>query len=193
MLVEADRRSAYSRLGSGYLNPPGLGRGQMVQRCWEVFEEDQRKGYLGSGFWQGFSIESFASLQNVGARNPLTTDAEDLITTIVPSRRARYTLHPEQLIAITLKKQGSRKKESPRWLAEQRLIDRLRHRKDDAPVAAGAPTHLSYSSILWSQAATVRRAQMQAARQFLKEQSSDRKSLFYRFEAIGPLDFEAKR
>ncbi len=193
VLVEADRRAAVPRLGSGFLNPPGLGGGEMVQLCWELFERDHREKQLGSGIWIGFSLEQIASLQGVSARNPLTTDAADLITTIVPSRRARYLLHPEQLIAITLKKQAKRDRRSKQWLVEQRKIELLRKRADDSPVPGDAPTHASYISVLWARDRAVRRRQMQAARQFLKAQASDEKSLLYKFEAIGPLELEARK
>ncbi len=193
VLVVADRRKAAPQPGSGFLNAPGLGGGDMVQQCWELFEEDHREDKLGSGFWVGFSIEQFGSLQNVGARNPLTTDADDLITTIVPSRRAHYVLHPEQLIAITLKKQAKRDKKSKQWLVEQRLIEKLRSRSDDSPVDGGAPTHLSYVTILWSRDRAVRRRQMAAARQFLEAQADDDRSLFQKFEAIGPFGLEVKK
>jgi hypothetical protein len=193
VLVEADRRLVGGRLGSGFLNPPGLGGGSMVQECWELFEEDHRKEKLGSGFWQGFSCEQFGSLQNVGERNPLTTDVEDLITTIVPSRRAHYVLPPEQLIALTLKKQKRREKRSKQWLVEQRLLEKLRSRTDDAPVDGGAPSHLSFTTILWHRDRAVRRTQMEAARNFLKEQQANPKSLLHKFEAIGPLDLESKK
>jgi hypothetical protein len=188
VLVEDDRRRAAPRLGSGHLNAPGLGGGDMVQQCWELFEEDHRLEKLGSGFWDGYSVEQFGSLQNVGKRNPLTCGADDLITTIVPSRRAHYVLHPDQLIAITLKKQKKRDKGSKQWIAEQRLIERLRNRTDDAPVDGGAPTHLSYVTVLWHRDRSIRAVQMEHARQFLKEQQTDEKSLLRKFEVIGPLD-----
>ena len=193
VLVEADRRAAAPRLGSGHFNPPGIGGGDMVQQCWGLFEEDHRKEKLGSGYWVGFSVEQFGSLQNVGERNPLTTGADDLITSIVPSRRAHYVVPPEQLIAITQKKQKRREKKSKQWLAEQRLIQRLRERTDDRPVDAGAPSHLSYVTILWHRDRAVRRTQMEAARAFLKEQQADKKSLLHKFEAIGPLELGARR
>lgn len=190
VLVEDDRRAAAPRLGAGFMNPPGIGGGEMVQQCWSLFEEDHRLEKLGSGFWIGFSVEQFGSLQNVGERNPLTTGVDDLVTTIVPSRRAHYVVHPEQLIAITRKKQKRREKKSKQWLVEQRLIQRLRERTDDAPVDAGAPSHLSYVSVLWSQKRAVRRSQMEATRSFLKDQQGDPKSLLYKFEALGPLEVE---
>ena len=192
VLVEADRRAAAPRLGSGFLNPPGIGGGSIVQLCWELFEKDHREHKLGSGFFVGFSVEQLGSLQNIGERNPLTTDSDDLITTIVPSRRAHYVVHPQQLITITQKKQKKREKKSKQWMAEQRLIDRLRNRTDDAPVDVGAPSHLSYVSILWHRDRVVRRRQMEAARRFLKEQQDDPKSLLHKFEAIGPLELEAR-
>jgi hypothetical protein len=194
VLVEADRRAAAQRfawgprIGSGFLNAPGLNDGRMVQNCWGVFEQDHREERLDSGFWVGFSIEQLGSLQNVGERNPLTCAPDDLITTIVPSRRVHYVLPPEQLIAITQKKQKKRERKSKQWLAEQRLIERLRNREDDAPVDGGAPTHLSYMSILWARDRAVRSSQMKAAREFLKEQQAAEKSVLHKFEAIGPLE-----
>ena len=189
VLIEADRRAASPQLGpgSGFLNAPGLGGGEMVQKCWGLLEEDHREEKLGSGFWVGFSVEQFGSLQNVGGRNPLTTGLDDLITTIVPSRRAHYVIPPDQLIAITLKKQKRREKKSKQWLAEQRLIQRLRARTDDRPVDAGAPSHLSYVTILWHRDHAVRRTQMDATLAFLTEQQADPKSLLHKFEVIGPL------
>lgn len=187
VLVEADRRAACPRLGSGFLNAPGLGGGDMVQQCWGIFEEDHRLQKLGSGCWIGYSIEHFGSFQNISERNPLTTGAEDLITTIVPSRRANYVLHPEQLIAITLRKQRSRLWRSKQWLTEQRLIDKLRARSSDAPVSAGAPSHLSYVTFLWHPNRDERRAQMKEAREFLKDQNGNPKSLLHKFEVIGSL------
>ena len=181
------------QIGSGHLNAPGLDGGDMVQQCWALFEEDHRTGKLGSGNWVGFSVEQFGSLQNVAERNPLSTSADDLITTIVPSRRAHYVVHPKALIAITKKKQARRDKRSKEYAREQRLLQRLRKREDDRPVDAGAPSHLSYVTILWHRDRAVRRAQMERARAFLKEQQQDPKSLLFKFEAIGPLDLEASR
>jgi hypothetical protein len=192
VLVEADRRAAAPRLGSGHLNAPGLNGGDMVQKCWALFEEDHRKEKLGSGNWVGFSVEQFGSLQNVGERNPLTTGDDDLITTIVPSRRAHYVVPPEALIAIIQKKQKRRDRKSKQWKAEQRLIQRLRERTDERPVDAGAPSHLSYVTILWHRERAVRRTQMQAARDFLKAQQENPKSLLFKFEAIGPLELAAR-
>lgn len=159
----------------------------MVQQCWAIFEEDHRVQKLGSGCWQGFSIEHFGSLQNVGERNPLTTGRNDFITTIVPSRRANYVLHPEQLISITLRKQKTHTRRSKQWLAEQLLVEKLRARPTDAPVSAGAPSHLSYVTFLWHLDRDVRRVQMSAAHQFLKDQGGNPKSLLYKFEVIGSL------
>ena len=193
VLVAADRRRAAKQLGAGFLNAPGLLGGEMVQQCWEIFEEDHRTGELGSGVWIGYSLEQFPSLQNVGKRNPLTTSSDDLITTIVPSRRARYVLHPEQLIAILLKKLRKRARGSKEWQVEQRKIEALRSRADDAPVPGDAPTHASYVSILFHDDRAVRRRQMEAARLFLKGQASVDKSMLQRFEAIGPLELEVKK
>lgn len=184
VLVEEDRRAAAPRLGSGFMNAPGVDGGEMVKLCWEIFEREHRVERLGSGFWQGYSVEQFGSLQNVGERSPLSGD---LITTIVPSRRAHYVVHPEALIAITRKKQKRRSRKSKEWKREQRLIDRLRAREDDRPVDAGAPSHLSYVSLLWHRDRAVRRSQMLAARDFLDAQKSDPKSLLHKFEAIGEL------
>ena len=193
VLVEADRRNAAPRLGSGFMNAPGLAGGRMVKLCWELFEKDHREEKLGSGFWCGYSVETFGSLQNVGERNPLTTTVDDLITTIVPSRRTHYVLHPDALIAITRKKQKRRDRKSKQWKVEQRLIAKLRAREDDRPVDAGAPSHLSYVSILWHRDRAVRCQQMDAARAFLDEQQADKKSLLHKFEAIGPLNLEPSK
>jgi Holliday junction resolvase-like predicted endonuclease len=121
-----------------------------------------------------------------------TMKAPSASWTIVPSRRAHYVVHPKQLIAITKKKQKRRERKSKQWIAEQRLIQRLRQRTDDAPVDAGAPSHLSYVTILWHRDRAVRRTQMEAARAFLEEQKADKKSLLHKFEVIGPLELEAK-
>ena len=193
VLVEADRRAAAPRLGSGFMNAPGIGGGEMVQKCWELFEQDHCEEKLGSGFWVGYSVEQFGSLQNVGERNPLTADADDLITTIVPSRRAHYVVRPEQLIALTQRKMKKRERRSKQWLAEQRLIERIRNRTDDRPLDGGAPSHLSYVTILWHRDRAVRRVQMETARAFLKEQQADPKSLLHKFEVIGPLELEAQK
>jgi hypothetical protein len=193
VLVEADRRAAASRLGSGFINPPGLGGGEMVQQCWGLFEQDHRERKLGSGIYVGFSVEQLGSLQNVGERNPLTTAGDDLITTIVPSRRAHYLVHPEQLLVILRKKQATRVRKSKQWLTEQRRIEKLLNRVDAAPVDAGAPSHLSFVTVLWHRDRAVRRRQMEAARLFLQEQRADAKSLLHKFEAIGPLELEIRR
>jgi hypothetical protein len=192
VLVEADRRAAAPRLGSGHMNAPGLGGGDMVQQCWGIFEEDHRTEKLGSGFWVGFSAEQFGSLQNIGERNPLTCDVDDFITTIVPSRRAHYVVPPEQLIAITQRKMKKRDRKSKQYKREKKLIDQLRNRADERPVDAGAPSHLSYVTILWHRDRAVRRVQMERARAFLKEQQADEKSLLHKFEVIGPLELESR-
>lgn len=193
VLVEADRRAAAPRLGSGFMNAPGVGGGDMVQACWELFERDHREQKLGSGFWTGFSVEQFGSLQNVGERNPLTVAEDDLITTIVPSRRAHYVVHPLQLIAITKRKMKKRERGSKQRGREQRLLDRLAQRTDDRPVDAGAPSHLSYVTILWHRDRAVRRTQMEAARAFLEAERLDPKSLLHKFEVVGALELGAGR
>lgn len=188
VLVEADRRRAVAGhgCGAGFENPPGLDGGQMIQRCWQLFETDHRTGWLKSGFWVGFSIEQFASLQGVSERNPLSRD--ELIATIVPCRRIRYELHPDALISLLMKKQSKRKKSDKQWLVEQRQIDRLRARENDAPVPGLAPTHSSYLTLLMSAKKTVRRQQLDAARKFLASQAADPRSPFQRYEVIGSLE-----
>jgi hypothetical protein len=190
VLVANDREAVCLDRGSGFLNPAGLDGGSMVQKCWELFEQDLAVKRLGSGVWQGFTLEQFSSLQGLTGRNPLTVGVEDLITTIVPSRRCRYLLHPEQFLTITRKRQGKLDRRSKLWRAEQRKIEKLKSRGNDAPVSGNAPSHSSYISIFWSPVRAVRRRQMVAARQFLAEQREDEKSLLYRFEVIGRLDME---
>jgi hypothetical protein len=189
VLIEADRRSALTgtKCGAGFLNAPGLLGGAMVQRCWEVFEADHRSGWLGSGVWWGYSLEQFASLQGVGERNPLTVGVDSLITTVVPSRRARYVLHPEAYIALLLKKQSKRVAGSKEWQVEQRLLDTLRARNDDSPVTPPAPPHASYITILWHRDKAVRRRQMAAAQQFLKTQAEQPKSLLQKVAIVGEM------
>ena len=188
VLVEADRRAAVSGhgCGAGFDNPPGLNGGQMIQDSWTLFETDHRTGWLHSGFWLGFSIEHFASLQGVSERNPLSAD--DLIATIVPCRRIRYELHPSALIDLLLKKQKKREKKSKQWLIEQRQIKKLRERTNDAPVPGLAPTHASYVTLLMNPKKTVRRQQLDAVNKFLAEQADDPRSPFQRYEVIGSLE-----
>jgi len=192
VLVSADRDAVCPDRGSGFLNPAGLEGGLMVQKCWEILERDHSTKKLESGLWVGYSLEQESSLQGISARNPLTVGVEDLITTIVPSRRCRYLLHPEQFLVILRKKQSKRDRRSKLWLAEQRKIEAVKKRLDDAPISGGAPSHSSYISLLWSPIRSVRRRQMSVARQFLAEQRKDEKSLLYRFEAIGHLDMEGR-
>lgn len=188
VLVDADRRRAATGhgCGAGFENPPGLNGGQMIQRCWEIFETDHRTGWLHSGFWLGFSIEHFASLQGVSQRNPLSAD--EFIATIVPCRRIRYELHPNALIDLLLKKQKKRDKKSKQWLVEQRQLQRLRARTDDAPVAGLAPTHASYVSLFMNAKKTVRRQQLDAVKKFLAAEANDPRSPFQRYEVIGSLE-----
>ena len=193
VLVEADRRAAVPRLGSGFMNAPGIGGGDMVQRCWGVFEQDHREEKLGSGYWVGFSVEQFGSLQNIGERNPLTTSEDDFITTIVPSRRAHYVVRPEQLIALIQRKMKKRARGDKQRRKEQALIERIRSRTDEAPMDGGAPSHLSYVTMLWHRDRAVRCVQMEAARTFLAEQQTNAKSLFHKFEVIGPLELEMRK
>lgn len=186
VLIEADRHRAVKghRCGSGFENPPGLARGKMVQRCWEALEHDHRTGWLDSALFQGFSVETFGSFQNVGERNPLS--GGDIIT-IVPSRRIRYELHPKALIALLLEKQSKRVKGSKKWMTEQKQIDKLLARKHDSPVPGLAPTHLSYTTVLLSGRKDVRRQQINALELFLKSQRDENRSPFQRVEIIGEL------
>lgn len=189
VLIEADRRAALAgmKCGAGFMNAPGLGGGEMLKRCWEVFEADHRSGWLGSGVFWGYSLEHFASLQGVGERNPLTVGVNSLITTIVPSRRVRYVLHPEAYIALLLKKQGKRVAGSKEWLVEQRQLDTLRARSDDSPVTPPAPPHASYITILWHRDKSVRCQQMAAAQQFLAAQAEQPKSLLQKVAIVGEM------
>ena len=185
ILIEVDRRRAVktATCGSGFLNPAGLGGGEHVQKSWEIFDKDHASGWLGSGIWLGFSIEQFSSLQGVSVRNPLSEG----ITTIVPSRRCRFMLHPDQYIALLKKKLARREKGSPQWKAETRQIAELKARKSDEPVTPSAPPHSSYLAILWARDRSVRRRQMDAARQFLEAQKADPRSLLQEVAIVGGL------
>lgn len=135
VLVEEDRRRAVTGhgCGAGHLNAPGANGGEMVQKCWELFENDHRIGWLHSGVWIGFSLEQLTSLQGIAPRSPLSVH-DGTVITIIPCRRIRYELHPEQLIALLKKKQARRKRTDPQWAIEERQIQRLRQRADDEPV-----------------------------------------------------------
>jgi hypothetical protein len=125
-------------------------------------------------------------LQGVGERHPLSI--KDGITSIFPSRRARYMLHPESYIALLLKKQGKRVVGSKEWQVEQRQLEALRARNDDSPVTPPAPPHSSYISILWHRDRAVRRRQMTAARDFLKAQTEQTKSLLQKVAIVGEME-----
>lgn len=184
VLVEGDRhRAAGLSCGAGFLNAPGLNGGRTVQACWELLEHDHRTGWLGSGVWWGFSLEQLASLQGCGQRHPLSIT--EGITTLIPSRRCRYLLHPEQYIAILRAKQAKRERGSKLWLSEQREIDALLARTDDAPVTPPAPPHSSYITILWHRDRGVRRRQQEAVRQFLAAQAELDRSLFQHVAICG--------
>ena len=187
VLVLDDRVKALPQGGSGTvaLNPPGFGGGEMVQRCWEALELDHREGRARSAVWFGFSLEQFASLQGVAPRHPLSCDDGQLIATIVPSRRARYLLHPEQALAIAEKKLARRPNRTDPPL--ERHIARLRARSDDSPIVGDAPPHASYLTILWAKDKPTRKRQMDAARAFLAAQRDQSKSLFQEVAIIGAL------
>jgi hypothetical protein len=184
VLNEAARRRAIGAGGgTGFFNPPGLDNGKMVQECWRLFVDDWIRGMLVSGVWIGFSLEQTASLQNVGVRHPLSRD----VATIVPSRRGRYLLHPEQLITICEKKRKKRERKSDAYKKLTRQIKTLRDRKNDVPVQGDAPTHASYVSILLATAKPVRAKQIEALRLFLDEQSKIERSWFQKVAIVGDL------
>lgn len=190
VIEEHDRRAAIAgqHCGSGFENPPGLNGGRMIQKCWAAMEADHRSGWLGSGFWVGFSVEQLASLQGVAPRNPLTITKDDLITTFFPSRRVRYQLHPEAYIAVLQKKQGRRERGSKEWIAEQKMVDSLRQRTTDAPVIPPAPPHSSFATVLWNRDRGIRRRQMDAARGFLDAQRTEEKSLLQEVAIVGEIE-----
>jgi hypothetical protein len=185
VLIAADRCAAVkaTTCGAGFLNAPGLNGGQMLQDCWKVFEEDHRHGWLVSGFWVGYSLEQFSSLQGVTDRHPLSEG----IVTIVPSRRARYLAHPETIIGLIEKKMSRRVVGSAEWNAMGRKIETLRQRSDDSPIAGDAPPHSSYLTILYAKERAVRKRQMAATRQFLKAQMEQSKSLLQEVAIIGDI------
>lgn len=187
VLVEEDRRASFlGRVGgTGVLNAPGLFGGEMVKRCWELFEQDHCAERLGSGVWIGFSLEQFASLQKSGVRSPLSIERG--ITTLVPSRRARYLLHPDALIALLERKRIRRDPGSVERAAFDRKIEVLRARADDSPVAGDAPPHASYVSILWHRSRAVRRRQMVDARRFLRVQAEQTRSLLQSVAIVGEM------
>lgn len=180
--VAADRHRAMpAGGGTGFENPPGLDRGEMVQACWRAFVEDWQIGMLKSGVWVGFSIEQFASLQNACDVHPLSPN----VLTIVPSRRGRYLLHPEQLIALCLRKRRKRDRKSDVYRQLTRQIAELRDRKNDDPVPGDQPTHASYLSLLLASDHDVRERQRAELRLFLNEQSKIKGSWFEKVAIVG--------
>ena len=195
VLVEADRRRALKSqsCGAGFQNPPGFDGGEMVQKCWSIFEHDHAIGWLGSGCWIGFSLEQLASLQGLPAlqegspRSPRNPLSGELVVTIVPSRRARYELHPEQLITLCEKKLA-KKKEPKERLPLERKIEALRKRATDDPVPGDSPTHASYVTFLMNRERPIRRRQLAAMKDFLRGQADQPRSLLQRAEVVGVID-----
>jgi len=182
MLISEDRRRAMGGGGgTGFLNPPGLDGGEMVKKTWIDFVDDWQSGMLVSGVWIGFSLEQLASLQGASEIHPL----HPKILTIVPSRRGRYLLHPEQLIAICEKKRKKHERKSDAYKALTRQIQTLRQREDDAPVPGDAPTHASYLSILLATTRLTRDKQLEVLRLFLDEQSQIERSWFQKVAIVG--------
>lgn len=178
----AARLGIVHQIGSGFFNPPGLDGGEMVQKCWSVFHDDHTSGFLDSGVWFGFSIEQFASLQDVAALHPLSH--HDLLTTIVPSRRARYISHPAEMMQLLRKKSAKHAPGTPGRNHALRAIRKLRARADDSPVPGNQPTHASYLTILWSHDSSVADRQRDAAKAFLAEQAGST-SLFGSVAIVG--------
>jgi len=198
VLVDADRARAIARLRlqhdargvTAFFNPPGLDGGRMIQRCWEIFERDHREGIIGSGCWIGFSLEQISHLQNTSAlRHPLSTSREHAqsILTIIPSRRARYLIHPLRALVIIAKKL-----KRPRPLSEAKALRReareirARLRAGDAtPIVGDAPPHASYVTFLLHRHRTVREHQRAAIAAYL---GRDQKGwLFERAAVVGPI------
>jgi hypothetical protein len=185
VLEEPDRTRVLNRTRSrtGFINPAGIGGGDMVQRCWSIFESDHEQGVISSGVYIGFNIDTLSSLQNVGGRHPLSGVLFG-ITTIIPSRRARYLVHPLQMMALIRKKMRNHEKGSPERKRLSRQLGKLRARKNDAPVVGDAPPHSSFVTILWHGDVAIRKLQRSALDGFLKRESEDPKSLFSRVAVV---------
>lgn len=191
VLVDADRFPTAMPISTGFFNAPGLDGGRMIQRCWDVFVGDYAgsavhgaTSKLDSGVWVGFSIEQTASLQNVEAPfHPLSPN----VTTLVPSRRFRYLLHPLEMIEIWRRKlkKATAAKDAAKVRYIRGEIETLQERKDDRPVVGDAPPHASYVTILWSHDEDVRDEQREALRAFLKEQAAIAGSAFERCAVLG--------
>lgn len=184
VLNVADRRPNGKSISTGFENAPGLDGGRMIQRCWSVFSNDYETGLLDSGVWVGFSVEQFASLQNVGAHfHPL----DPRVTTIVPSRRFRYALHPLEMIAVVARKMRRARAAGvdKAIRALRRELARLKARTDDRPVVGDAPPHSSYVTILWSHDQRIAATQRSELARFLREQAAIEGSAFERCAVIG--------
>jgi hypothetical protein len=179
-------------ISTGFFNAPGLDGGRMIQRCWDVFADDYVRSMLDSGVWVGFSIEQFASLQNTDLAathrmHPLSAGDDDAITTLVPSRRFRYLVHPLEMIAI-IKRKLKRARAAVDAAKVRHLrgeLEALVERKDDRPIVGEAPPHASYVTILWSHDDTIAFKQHEALARFLREQAAIDGSVFQRCAVLG--------
>lgn len=181
MLMQVDRQAVGgNKVGAGFWNPPGSAGGDVVQACWARLVAEHARGWIDSGFWVGFSLEQMVSLQNVDGPSPLAPD----ITTIVPSRRCRYLIHPARMIELLEEKLAKRKRSDDEIKRMRAQITKLTNRADDSPVPGESPTHASFFSILWSHDRSIKKRQMDAARSFLQGQKTNPGSLFERAAVV---------
>lgn len=210
--LEVWRSFAKGKPITTFLNPAGGDGGALVQRSWSILEYMHSTGVVASGFWVGFSLEQFASLQNADRTATITDLLPDRqvsmspldarYTTIIPSRRACYRVHPARALAdleARISKLGGAVRaltDAPQQLGK---LDRKREvlvskrdaviahmaKHGDVAIPGDAPTHSSYFTILWHALAKVRDRQKSALRRFLAEQAKVRGSLFERVQVIG--------
>lgn len=172
--------------GTGFINPAGLDGGDMVQQCWRLFVDDYLKNRMISGVWVGFNIETLSSLQNLADMetplHPLSVCDPQLaaLSTIIPSRRARYLVHPKRMEAVIKKKIARHESGTKERRALRKQLAKLRARKTDAPVSGDQPPHASYVTILWARDMRLRADQYDRLRAFLVDAARDPKALFHR-------------
>lgn len=182
VLLQKDRRNAVGAVcGAGFMNPPGLDGGKMVKKCWRLLVEDYLSDWLRSGVYVGFSLEQLASLQGAAPLHPLSPG----VVTILPSRRGRYLLHPDQLIALYRKKLKKLKRGAASYKALDKKVKGLRSRTNDDPVVGAAPTHASFITCLLSKRKATRVQQLEQLRAFLDEQTHVDRSWFQKVAVIG--------
>ena len=156
-----------------------------------LFEKDHREAILGSGFWS-----DSPSSNSVASRTSASETHSPRTWTISSRRSCRAAARTR---AASRRADRDHAKEAEASRAKEQAVacraaaDRAaRATHGRSSCRCRAPSHLSFVTILWHRDRAVRGAQMDRARQFLKEQHANEKSLLYKYEAIGPLELKSR-